>query len=250
MIPRPVLASWITLAGALLLLPQDSATFDTRGYPAEMVEAGRLTERRCTKCHSLTRIVDTPFVGDDWVDVVQSMAKKEKSGISEPEAATISKFLAYRSTHVGGGAAAGGAKEAAASRPTVFGETAAYPLPGAAVYASAPLPAAASLPATLDLAGTKVIVRSASTESGAAGLARAAAGIAVNDVEHALDLARSDGKFTSSGLTLRTWSIGPHALRLEVALYRADPAVPGEARGDLVLALLVVREAKPSAPRP
>jgi hypothetical protein len=242
MAPRRVIAPLATLAAALLLGPQDAATFDTKGYPAGMVEAARLTERRCTKCHSLTRVLDAPLAAADWTDVVDDMAKKEKSGISAREAATIAGFLAFRSNRGAGGAASrGSSKDAPASRPAVFGGSAAYPPPASAVFASAPLPATASLPATLELAGARVVVREAAAQSGPDGLTRATARVTIDELEGDLDLALTDGKFSAAWITIRSWSIGPYPFSLLLALYQADPASPGAARGDFVLALLVVR---------
>jgi hypothetical protein len=235
-LPR-VIVPLVALAGALLLASQDANTFDTRGYPADKVESARLTERRCTKCHTLSRVIDAPLSGDDWTDVVRDMAKKEKSGIAESEIATIAGFLAFRSTRTAGAPRSDGA----ASRPAVFGGTAAYRTPDAALYASAKLAPEAGLPATLDLAGTKVAVSKAATESGAEGLTRATARAAAGEIEGDLQLALTEGKFATSGLTLRTWSIGPHAFRMDLAVYQADPAAAGAPRGEITFALVVVR---------
>jgi hypothetical protein len=241
MIPRRSIVPLVTLAAAVLLW-QDTATFDTRGYPAAMVEAARLAERRCTKCHSLARVVTSELVGDDWTDVVRDMAKKEKSGISEREAATIAGFLAFRSTKGATGARGTDSRPGAASRPTVFGGAVAYPPATASVFASASLPASAVLPATLELGMTRVVVKTASARSDADGLLHAAATVTVDEVEGEIELARTGARIVPGSITLRSWSIGPYSFRLTLALYQAEPAAPAAPRGDFVLALVVVRE--------
>jgi hypothetical protein len=244
--PRHLLALLVPCVTSLVLLgPQDSSAFDTKGYPPEMVAAARLTTQRCTKCHTIVRVVDANFDPDIWETVVEDMARKEKSGISAPEAARIASFLAFHASKKSGtkpaesrpGAAAG----AGASRPARFGWTAAYPSPTYTVHASGSVPASARLPATLELEGVTVVIEDVSAASDATG-ARASATVNVGGTRSRLVLARdAAGAFSPEVAQIRSWTIGPHAFQLVLALHEADPAPTSSERPSVVLALLVMR---------
>lgn len=244
------LAALLPVLGAsiAMICSQDDSQFAIGGYPAEMVAAARLAERRCTKCHTLGRVLEADYAASEWTAVVQQMERKEKSGISAQDAGTIAAFLAYRSTHKPGAAEAPASRPgvdlAAASRPATFGGSLAYPVPAHTVYASASLAPSTVLPVTIDLAGVMVQVRDATATTSGGATSRAAVRVFAGGEEKSLVLARDDsGAWSTDLLTLRSWSIGPHAFRLALAVYETDASF-AESRPAMKLATLVVRSAK------
>ena len=94
----------------LLLLAVAAAEFASTGCPAEAPpsESSNLPEsvradyavfaQRCSKCHSLSRPLNSGIVDDDyWAMYVARMRRQPGSGISPEDAKEILRFLHYYS---------------------------------------------------------------------------------------------------------------------------------------------------------
>ena len=73
------------------------AWIDTSAYPEEQRLAYELFSRRCSKCHTLARPINSTLKGDDWVAYVTRMSRKPGSGISPGDKETIISFLIFDS---------------------------------------------------------------------------------------------------------------------------------------------------------
>jgi hypothetical protein len=71
------------------------AAIDTSDYPGEMQELYRLYAKKCSKCHTLARSINSEYRGDDWNRYVARMSRKPNSGISPGTGAKIQSFLQY-----------------------------------------------------------------------------------------------------------------------------------------------------------
>ncbi len=244
--PSRIVQRRLAAAGAVLLssiafvLPvQDGeASFDTTGYPEPMVAAAKLTEQRCTKCHTIKRVVTARYTADQWRDCVDRMAQKEKSGISRKDSEAVTGFLAFHTQKRP--ASPSGAKPVDPN----LGGPAVFPLPENALFASAPLAVDEGLPAKLDLSGESITVESVSVVAGTGSAVTVSAAVVCGDVKGEVSLARDEaGDASAKTLTIRSWKIGPHALSLHVALYSAEAPFSPSARPFVKLATLVVRDA-------
>lgn len=230
----PIFAA--AMLAALLLVPAAAAQgFDTAGLAPDVAALADLTVQRCASCHVLRRVLQARHVGEEWAPVVEKMRKKEKAGISAAEAETISKFLAAWSTR--------GETPAAAAPAPPAGTAPVSPAALAAVHravaGSTAIPSGAAFPCHVDL-GVAGPVRVLSVALPSAGItvAQVEAGGAVHELRH--DPASGGG----AAATLRSWAIGPHRFRLEIALDATLPAGPAapDAPGSLAIRSLVVRE--------
>ncbi len=74
------------------------ATIDVSKYPPEMQAAYKAFANKCSKCHTLARVVNCDFVLDEeWERYVKRMMRKPGSEISSAEGKQIFEFLAYDS---------------------------------------------------------------------------------------------------------------------------------------------------------
>lgn len=71
------------------------ATIDVSEYPEEMQELYTLYARKCSKCHTLARSVNSEYRGDDWDRYVARMSRKPNSGISPRTGEKILSFLRF-----------------------------------------------------------------------------------------------------------------------------------------------------------
>ncbi len=62
-------------------------------YPPEQREAFALTQRRCTKCHSLDEVFAAHLPEGMWRSQVRKMVRKPGAGIPETDADRIASFL-------------------------------------------------------------------------------------------------------------------------------------------------------------
>jgi hypothetical protein len=102
--PRPHRFFLALLAcGALSLTacpsPEDrSETIDTAKLPAESRADYDVFAQRCSKCHALSRPLNSGIVDDDyWAMYVARMRRQPASGISTDDATVILRFLHYYS---------------------------------------------------------------------------------------------------------------------------------------------------------
>jgi hypothetical protein len=87
--------------GVAVLLPQDRGPRDlnVQAYPAEIQQAYDVFSRKCSKCHTLARPLNTSMTPDYWALYVGLMMDKPASNIGEKDAKAIYMFLAYDQTH-------------------------------------------------------------------------------------------------------------------------------------------------------
>ncbi len=71
------------------------AAIDVSDYPEDMQELYRLYAKKCSKCHTLARSINSEYRGDDWSRYVTRMSRKPNSGISPGTGARIQSFLQY-----------------------------------------------------------------------------------------------------------------------------------------------------------
>ena len=78
-------------------LPQDKGpdTLDVSSYPAEIQKDFKLFSKKCTKCHTLARPLNTTMTKDEWKRYVKRMMHKPNSGISGKDGKKIFDFLVY-----------------------------------------------------------------------------------------------------------------------------------------------------------
>lgn len=74
-------------------------TIDVSKYPPAEKEAYALFAKKCVKCHSLGRAINTPFVlPDQWERYIKRMLYKPDSKLKEEDAKAIYQFLVYDGT--------------------------------------------------------------------------------------------------------------------------------------------------------
>lgn len=88
--------STVTVEG----LPYDKgyARIDVSKYPKGMQEAYKVFASKCSKCHTLARPINSPYViPEEWERYIKMMMRKPGSGIDPKSAKTIYEFLKYDS---------------------------------------------------------------------------------------------------------------------------------------------------------
>ena len=85
--------SSILAVPAVLVLVWTSSAFGDPSADYDLFVA------RCADCHSLSRVVNTDYKGDEWAPVVSRMQKKSGSGIMSREADRITAYLAQWGPH-------------------------------------------------------------------------------------------------------------------------------------------------------
>lgn len=74
-------------------------TIDVSTYPDSMKTAYALFSKKCVKCHTLARPINTPFVlPSEWERYIKRMVFKPDSKMTEADGRTIYRFLAYDSS--------------------------------------------------------------------------------------------------------------------------------------------------------
>ena len=74
---------------------------DISTYPPEVHDDYRLFTVRCSKCHALSRALQSGITDDAyWADYVERMRRQPGSGISPEESPRIQRFLHYYSLTV------------------------------------------------------------------------------------------------------------------------------------------------------
>ena len=110
---------WITVLGVILLVgigmifalrapqatpktyPADKGPnfIDVTTYSPKMQEAYELFTRKCSRCHTVARPINSDFAPDEWRKYVYKMTRKPGSGLTPKTAEEIIKFLIYDSGH-------------------------------------------------------------------------------------------------------------------------------------------------------
>ena len=76
-----------------------SKTIDVSSYPSDMQEKYELFSRKCSKCHTLARPINSDYaLPDEWSRYVKRMMRKPGSEIAPKEGKQIYEFLAYDSS--------------------------------------------------------------------------------------------------------------------------------------------------------
>jgi hypothetical protein len=74
-------------------------TIDISRYPADQKAGYAMFAKKCVKCHSLARAINTNFVlPADWERYIKRMVYKPDSKMSEADGKVIYRFLAYDSS--------------------------------------------------------------------------------------------------------------------------------------------------------
>ena len=74
---------------------------DVSGYPPEVRDDYQLFTVRCSKCHALSRALQSGITDDAyWADYVERMRRQPGSGIAPEESPRIQRFLHYYSLTV------------------------------------------------------------------------------------------------------------------------------------------------------
>jgi hypothetical protein len=239
---------WSTTAlptAPLLLLvamaPGQAPEFGGRPVPPERTAAWRLTTQRCTACHGITRVIKANIEGPEWAAVVARMQKKEKSGLSALEAATIAEFLAWWSASEASSPLPGGPLAPGASSPVEPPSSTGSP--GSSVrVAEAALD---SVPGTLVLGPVRVLVHEASVDEEDPPAVR----VRVEAEGREVELVQRGSERGGAAVQLRAWTVGGEPYRLVLVLDRVEPRA-GSVPPRCVMALHVERPAAPPRRRP
>lgn len=74
-------------------------TIDVSSYPEEMQRSYDLFARKCSKCHTLARPINSDYaLPEEWSRYVKRMMRKPGSEISPKDGKQIYEFLAYDSS--------------------------------------------------------------------------------------------------------------------------------------------------------
>jgi cytochrome c5 len=103
------LATLAVVARAEALSPAEKArlakldagpkTIDVSKYPAEQKAGYALFTKKCAKCHSIARPINSAYaLPDDWQRYIKRMMYKPDSKLSENDAKAVYRFLAYDSS--------------------------------------------------------------------------------------------------------------------------------------------------------
>ena len=72
---------------------------DVTAYPSKMQKAYELFTRKCSRCHTVARPINSTFSSDEWREYVYKMMKKPGSGLTPKTTEQIIEFLVYDSQH-------------------------------------------------------------------------------------------------------------------------------------------------------
>ena len=72
---------------------------DVSTYSPKMQEAYELFTRKCSRCHTVARPINSTFASEEWQGYVYKMMKKPGSGLTPKTADRIIEFLVYDSQH-------------------------------------------------------------------------------------------------------------------------------------------------------
>ena len=72
---------------------------DVSDYPTKMQELYELFTKKCSKCHTVARPINSTFTSEEWQKYVQKMMRKPGSGLNPKTTAQITEFLIYDAQH-------------------------------------------------------------------------------------------------------------------------------------------------------
>lgn len=72
---------------------------DVSEYPEEMQTLYAVFTRRCSRCHTIARPINSDFKAEEWRKYVLKMMRKPGSGLNPKTAEQIIKFLTYDAQH-------------------------------------------------------------------------------------------------------------------------------------------------------
>ena len=72
---------------------------DVSEYPEEMQTLYAVFTRRCSRCHTIARPINSNFKTEEWRHYVHKMMRKPGSGLTPKTAEQIIKFLTYDAQH-------------------------------------------------------------------------------------------------------------------------------------------------------
>lgn len=110
---------WMTVLGVILLVgigmiyalrapqatpktyPADEGPnfIDVTAYSPKMQETYELFTRKCSRCHTVARPINSNLPASAWREYVYKMMRKPGSGLTPKTAEEIIKFLIYDSEH-------------------------------------------------------------------------------------------------------------------------------------------------------
>ena len=82
---------------ALKTYPADKGPnfIDVTDYSSEMQETYELFTRKCSRCHTVARPINSTFAPEEWREYVYKMMRKPGSGLTPKTAEKIIEFLIY-----------------------------------------------------------------------------------------------------------------------------------------------------------
>jgi len=110
---------WITVLGVILLVgigmiyalraprtvskiyPADKGPnfIDVSAYPPKMQKAYEGFTRKCSRCHTVARPINSNFTPEEWRKYVHKMMRKPGSGLNPKTTEEIIEFLIYDAQH-------------------------------------------------------------------------------------------------------------------------------------------------------
>ncbi|MBI4055543.1 MAG: hypothetical protein HY402_05350 [Elusimicrobia bacterium] len=72
---------------------------DVSGYPEKQQQNYKVFAKKCSKCHTLARAINSPYaLPEEWAPYIEKMRKKKRSGLDATSAGKIVDFLIYDSS--------------------------------------------------------------------------------------------------------------------------------------------------------
>ena len=94
----PLLRAQEPLDPRIAAYDKGPATIDVSKYPANIQADYKVFSKKCSKCHTLARAINSDFALDEeWERYVKRMMRKPGSEINSGDGKTIFEFLAYDS---------------------------------------------------------------------------------------------------------------------------------------------------------
>ncbi len=72
---------------------------DVSAYPQKMQAAYEVFARKCSRCHTLARPINSDFEPEEWRTYVYKMMRKPGSGLTPQTAEKVIEFLIYDEEH-------------------------------------------------------------------------------------------------------------------------------------------------------
>lgn len=104
-------SGWLCILGVLVVggalswaqedsyiaFPQDKGpdTLDVSAYPKEIQEGYKLFSKKCSRCHTLARPLNTSMDNRWWASYMGNMVKRPRYGLTDKDAVSICAFLLH-----------------------------------------------------------------------------------------------------------------------------------------------------------